>query len=201
MGIRSHGRFYLSRDKRSYWEEVNGTITQYVRGVAVASWTSSGQITGLRALVRAFNGYSKVGGTAGWTVGGGAVNTGKVATMAASQTAGKLVFPIPELPVGATITAFYVIGSIQSVGGAVTLDADLRMLANASAGGTDSSLGTITQIAVTAATAVNAANGRKVLATPQVFAADASIYALITGTTAASTTAEILGVAIEYTLA
>jgi hypothetical protein len=145
---------------------------------------------------RIFGGYSKVGGTAGWTVGGGAVNTGLTATMAASQTAGTLVVPITGLKVGDTITAFSVVGQIESAGGTVTLDADLRKLTAAAADPTDASLGTITQISVTADAIISAS---KTLETPEVVAAGETFYVLLTGTTGASTDIALMGVTITVT--
>ncbi len=132
-------------------------------------------------------GVPKAGTTAGWTVGAGN-NLGTIATMAASQSAGTLVIGITGLHVGDTITGFKVIASINSAGGTVTLDADLRKLVVAAgATATDSSIGTMTQVSVTAATAsVSTKTGLT-----EVVATGVRYYLLLTGTTAGSTTIEL----------
>jgi len=144
---------------------------------------------------RVINVGAKLGSGAGWTLGGGAVNTGLMATMAASQTAGTLVVPIPGLKVGDTITAFSLVGQIESAGGAVTLDADLRKHTAAAADVVDASVGAITQIAVTADAIVSAAKS----GLAEVVAADETFYILLTGTTAASTDIALQGITITVT--
>lgn len=126
---------------------------------------------------------AKVGTGAGWVVGA-ANNLPYVGTVAASQTAGTLVLPIDGLHVGDTITAFRIVAQIESAGGAVTLDADLRAVTNVAAEPTDASIQTMTQIAVTADTASSA---NTALATPEVVTSGKTYYVLLTATTAAST--------------
>jgi hypothetical protein len=155
-------------------------------------------VTCKRVVKRIVNGYSKVGGTAGWTVGGGAVNTGLMATMAASQTGGKLVVPVPGLKVGDTITGFHLIGQIESAGNAVTVDADLRKHTAAAADVADASVGAITQLSVTADAIMSATNTRKA-SLAEVVAADETFYVLLTATTLGSTDIALQGVAIEVT--
>jgi hypothetical protein len=147
---------------------------------------------------RVFNGYSKVGATAGWTVGGGAVNTGLTATMAASQTAGTLVVPISGLKVGDTITSFHLIGQVESAGNNVTIDADLRKLTAAAADVADASVGAITQLVVAVDTILSATNTNKASLT-EVVAADETFYVLLTATTTASTDIALQGVAVTVT--
>ncbi len=144
---------------------------------------------------RMLNTEAKIGATAGWTLGGGAVDTGLMATMVASQTAGTLIVPIPGLKVGDTITAFSVVGQIESAGGAVTLDAALRKITAAAADVVDASVGAITQISVTADAIVSAAKS----ALAEVVAADETFYALLTGTTAASTDIALQGLTVTVT--
>jgi hypothetical protein len=147
---------------------------------------------------RVFNGYSKVGATAGWTVGGGAVNTGLTATMAASQTAGTLVVPISGLKVGDTITSFHLIGQVESAGNNVTIDADLRKLTAAAADVADASVGAITQLVVAVDTILSATNTNKA-SLAEVVAADETFYVLVTATTTASTDIALQGVAVTVT--
>lgn len=137
---------------------------------------------------------AKVGTTAGWTVGA-ANNLPYMGTVAASQTAATLVVPIDGLKVGETITGFKVVAQIESAGGTVTLDADLRKITNVAAEPTDASVGAITQVSVTADTAV--AEAKTGLA--EVVAADETFYILLTATTAASTDIILLGLTVTVT--
>ena len=140
----------------------------------------------------------RVGATAGWAMPSahaGFTNAG-IAGLPASQTASTFVIPVEGLYVGDTITAFSVVAQIESAGGAVTLDADLRKLSNAAANATDASLGAITQVAVSADTAVA---DSKTLGTAEVMAADEQVYVILTGTTAGSTDIQLLGITVTVT--
>jgi hypothetical protein len=128
------------------------------------------------------NTRGKVGATSGWTVGA-ANNLPYIGTVAASQTAATLVLPVDGLQIGATITAFRVIAQIESAGGAVTLDADLRATTNVAAEPTDASIGSITQISVSADTASSVEKS----GLTEVVASGKTYYILFTATTAAST--------------
>jgi hypothetical protein len=122
-------------------------------------------------------GTAKAGTTAGWTVNAGN-NLGTIATVAASQTNATLVVAIPNLHVGDTITGFSVYSSINSAGGAVTLDANLRTLTIAAgATATDASVASITQVSVSAATASTATKS----GLSSVVAAGVNYYLLLTG--------------------
>ncbi len=130
----------------------------------------------------------KIGTAAGWAITG--LNTGAMATMAASQSAGTISVMLSGFKVGDTITGYDVYSSINSVGGAVTLDAALRtMTIAAGATATDAAVasGSIAQVAVSAATASTAT----VTGLSTVVAAGVQYYLLITGTTAAVTTIEL----------
>jgi hypothetical protein len=143
---------------------------------------------------------AKVGATAGWVVGA-ANNQGKLATLPASQTASTLVIPIVGLRVGDTITGFSLEGSLQSVGAAVSITGDLRMLTANAAGAVDSSVGAMAAaLSVVANTIVSSANATK-QALAQVVAEGQSFYLLITATTAAVTTAEVQAVQLNVTQA
>lgn len=168
--------------------------TGAVTAASLALGTGALTRTGVK---RVFTSHAKVGGTAGWTVNA-ANDVGTLATMAASQTAGTLVVRLDGLKVGDTITAFHLIGQIESAGNTATLDADLRSLTAAAADPTDASIATMTQISATADAAITVANSAKTgLST--VVAADAVYYMLLTGTTAASTDIQLLGVALTVT--
>lgn len=139
--------------------------------------------------VPAFPG-SQGSSTTGWVATG---NDTTAVTLAASQTAEIFVFPIEGLQLGDTIVSYKVIGQIESAGGSVTLDADMRKLVNAAADPADSSIGAITQVAVTADTAVASS---KTLATAELIASGDHVYMLVTGTTAGSTDIQLLGVEV-----
>lgn len=142
-----------------------------------------------------FSSDAKVGATAGWVVGGGAINTGLLATLPASQTASTLVVPITGLRVGDTITGFHLMGQIESAGNTATLDADLRKHTVSAGDPTDASVGAITQISVTADTAINSGNSTK-SGLAEVIAANETFYVLLTGTTAAATDVAMMGIAV-----
>jgi len=149
--------------------------------------------TGQERIVSA---YPKVGATAGWTVGGGAVDVGHLATLPASQTGSTLVVLITGLKVGDTITSFKVNAQIESAGGAVTLDAVLYKRTAAAADFANANIGAITQVSVTADTKVSSS---KTLATPEVVAADEAFYVLLTGTTAAATDVDLGAITVTVT--
>jgi hypothetical protein len=134
-------------------------------------------------------GIGKAGATAGWTT---ANNTGN-AQLPASQTGSTFTLPITGLSLGDVISAYRVVGQIESAGGAVTLDADLRKLTNAAADPTDASLGAITQIAVSAD---NAFSSSKTLTAAETLATGEMIYLRVTATTAASTDIQFAGVEV-----
>lgn len=136
----------------------------------------------------------KVGGTSGWTTR--AANNTDLATCAASQTGAKYIIPIDGLRIGDIITAFNLVGQIESAGGAVTLDADLRKMTAAAADPGDASITTMTQLSVTADTAITSANASKTLATPEVVVAGCTYYLVLTATTAASTDIALQGVGV-----
>lgn len=140
------------------------------------------------------SGPPKAGATAGWSVNAGA-NLYE-ATLPASQTGSTLVVPVVGLKIGWTVTAFKCVAQIESAGGTVTFDADLRKLTNAAGDPTDASLGTITQVSVTADTAVSSSH---TLVTPEVLAASEWLYILIAATTAGSTDIRFLGCTVTVT--
>jgi len=175
--------------------QTSGITTATTRTVTAQDANGTMGFTGKSRTVL-FSGIGKVGGSAGWAVGA-AADTAYSATMAASQTAGTFVMQLPYVGVGDTITGVYPIGQIESAGGAVTLDCDLRAMTNAAGDPTDASVGAITQISVSADTAVGIAHIKSGL-THTVLATN-NYYVLLTGTTAASTDIILLGVAIVFT--
>lgn len=134
---------------------------------------------------------AKLGTTAGWVIDTND-NLGLAATCQASRTAATLVIPITGLKVGNKITAFSVVGQIESAGGTVTLDANLRKLTAAASDVTDASVGSITQISVTADSIISSAK----TGLTEVVAANETFYVLLTATTAAATDIALQGITV-----
>jgi len=150
--------------------------------------------TGIQWFQPALVGFA--GTTAGWSITGSALGNTGSAKCPASQTAATYVIPVTiPLKVGDTITAFTVTGQIESAGGAVTLDVDLRKLTAAAGDLVDASVGAITQISKTADYAI--ADSKTALA--EVVTATESFYFLCTATTAASTDIDFQGIYITVT--
>lgn len=174
--------------------EDGGVITVKSGGVialeAGAVMTGTGGADYPRDVVRHISGAAgRVGATAGWT---NASDVG-VAKLPASQTGSTFVLPLSGMKVGDEITAFKVVAQIESAGGAVTLDADLRKVTNAAADPVDASVGAITQVSVVADTAVGAVKD----SLSEVVQAGEFFYILLTGTTAALTDIQLLGVELS----
>lgn len=125
---------------------------------------------------------AKVGATAGWVIAA-ADNLPYVATLAASQTGSTLILPLTGLRLGDTITGFTVISQIESAGGTVTIDGDLRAVTNVAADPTDASISTMTQVSVTADTA----SAQAKTGLTEVVTSGKSYYLKLTATTAAAT--------------
>lgn len=170
---------------------------------STATFAGTTNISGTVSVVRtsyklvSAGANAKVGGTAGFVVN--AADNVHLSTCPASQTASILIIPVTGLHVGDTITGFGLIGQIESAGGAVTVDADLRSQTAAAADMTDASVGTITQISVTADTAINATQDKSGLT--EVTTNAKSYYIKVTVTTAASTDVAIAGYSITVTTA
>lgn len=138
---------------------------------------------------------AKVGGTPGFVVAA-ATNVGRMATCPASQSGSTLVVHVDGLKKGDIIEGFGVLGQIESAGGAVTLDAELRKVTPAAADIADASVGSITQVSVTADTAISSANAEKLGLDEEVTGGEA-YYVLITATTAGSTDVDLIGVYVK----
>lgn len=141
---------------------------------------------------------AKVGGTSGAVVNA-ADNKNSLARVPASQTASTIVVPLDNLKVGDIITAFHLVGQIESAGGTVTVDAELRKQTAAAADLADASVSSMTQLSVTADTIMSASNTAKTLASADTVGADETFYVLITVTTAGSTDVDLQAVAVTVT--
>lgn len=177
--------------------KTQGGSTLVVESGGTISIESGGSLTrSVEKLISA--GLGVVGATAGWALPSAhsGFTNAAVAGLPASQTASTFVIPVVGLKVGDTITAFKIEAQIESAGGAVTLDALLGKLTNVAGNVTDASLGSITQVSVTADTKVESS---KTLTTAEVVAADEQFYILVTGTTAASTDIQLIGATLSVT--
>lgn len=207
MSLYTRDKVYLSADRGTYWQYDKGTglVSLYVENTQALTASTTAVTTVLSdvktGVRRVYNGFCKVGATAGFAVGGGAVNTGLMATCPASQTASTLVVPLSGvLNVGETITAVHLVGQIESAGNTVTIDVDLRKMTAAAADVVDASVATMTQISVTADTIISSANST-IGSLTEVVAADETFYLKITVTTGASTDIALQGVVLTVTTA
>ncbi len=140
---------------------------------------------------RIINSGAKIGTIAGWIIQTND-NLGLAASCQASITAATLVIPVPGLTVGDKITAFSVVGQIESGGNTVTLDANLRKMTAAAADVADASVGAITQISVTADTIISSAK----TGLTEIVAANETFYILLTATTGVLTDIALQGITI-----
>src|SRR3990167_3373332 len=178
--------------------QIDGTLT--VDGAT----TQTGALTLSAGLVRTglvhtYNTNAKVGATAGFVVDA-ATNVWRLATCPASQTGSTLVIPLTGLHVGDTVTAFNLLGQVESGGGTVTIDASLRKTTAAAGDITDGEIAAMTQLSVTADTKVSVTNTNKG-SLASVVGVDEAYYMLITATTGASCDIDFMGVQLTTTTA
>ncbi len=124
---------------------------------------------------------AKVGAGAGWVVDP-ANDIGLLATLPASQTNATMKIFLDGLEVGDTLTAFGLVGQLESGGLAVTIDADLRKLTAAAGDVTDTSIDTLTTISETSQHKIDEEK-----TVSEVIAADETFYILVDATTLALT--------------
>lgn len=170
--------------------------TAYTSGTAVTSVSTVNPVGGTQAksYIIPATGIAKVGGTSGWAVA--PADNISLVTLPASQTGSKLVIPLLGLKTGDTIQGFNLIGQVESGGNTATLDADLRVHTAVAADVSDASVGSMTQLSMTADTALSASNTGTTI-TDRTVADGETFYLLITGTTAAATDVAIQGVALS----
>ena len=137
----------------------------------------------------------KVGGTAGFVLA--AASNIFAATVPASTTGAKFIVPLPQIKTGDIITAFGLLGQIESAGNTVTVDVDLRGAATAAGDFVDASISTMTQISVTADTAVDSTQDKTGLSTTAL--QTTQYYLVVTVTTNASTDFDLRGVSVVVT--
>lgn len=137
---------------------------------------------------------AKVGGTAGWLIDA-ANDKGSLAKCPAAETAVTMVIKVPDLKVGDVITAFGANGQIESGGNVATLDLELLKQTAVAAGNTESSIGSITQVSVTADTIVNSEKADL----DETVVEGAQYYLLATATTAAATDIDLLNATVTVT--
>lgn len=120
-----------------------------------------------------------------------------LATCPASQADATLVVPLYGLKVGQTITGFSLTGQIESAGNTVTVDAALYTSTAAAADISTAAVtgASITQISVTADTALTATNSKKDGLSTTV-ADGVAYFLLVTVTTAAATDVALAAVTV-----
>jgi len=138
--------------------------------------------------------YNAGAGKAGATAGFDFDNDTGTATVPASQTASTLTIPL-NLKEGDIITGFELQGQIESAGGTVTVDADLRATTAVASGLTDASIGAIPQISKTADYLIN---DEKTGLSHTTIAGNA-YYLLVTVTTGGSTDVDLQGCRVTVT--
>lgn len=170
------------------------TLSKTTGAITMASGVALTRPAQKRLQVRG----AKVGATSGALVNA-ADNKNSLFRVPASQTASTVVVPLDNLKVGDIITAFHLVGQIESAGGTVTVDAELRKQTAAAADLTDATVSSMTQLSVTADTIMSASNTAKTLASAETVGADETFYLLITVTTAGSTDVDAQAVAVTLT--
>lgn len=173
-------------------EGINAMMTELYAGGA-------GSLKNIDVFIPAL-GAAKLGtSAAGWTLDG--ANNLPLQTLAAGQTAEEMVIPLMAgLQVGDLITAVSVVGQVESAGNIATLSLDVRKVTAAAADFADASIGTDASGNLTADTIISGANVG-VTALTETLAADEFLYAVLTGTTAASTDIAIAGLVVSVTRA
>ena len=177
--------------------QIDGTLTVDGATTQTGALTLSSSLI-RTGLVHTYNTNAKVGATAGFVVDA-ATNVWRLATCPQNQTASTLVIPLTGLKVGDTVTAFNLLGQVESGGGTVTLDASLRKTTAASGDITDGEIAAMTQLSVTADTKVSVTNTNKTLTS--VVGVDEAYYMLITATTGASCDIDFMGIQLTTTTA
>ncbi len=194
VDFRARCSAYTSGSPIMVLANADATLRQVVNndGTVLETVTESGVTTEVRVGQKVFvpAHLGKAGATSGFVVG--ATSDISLVTCPASKTASTYVVSVPSLKIGATITGFSIVGRVNSAGGTVTVDADLRSQTAAAASTVDASVGTMTQLSVTAQTVMSAANTAK-SGLAAVFVDGVNFYLLVTVTTAASTDIAIQG--------
>ncbi len=135
------------------------------------------------------------GATAGWVVTG--ADDG-LARLPASQTNSTLVIPIKGLFIGDIVIAARVIGQVESAGADVTLVLSFRKTTAAIGDFVDAELGTDNVGTLTADTLLSG-SALEVAGLTETLDELETLYALLTGTTAAVTDIAVSGLVIDLT--
>lgn len=150
------------------------------------------------SLVKRFYQDGKVGAAAGWAVRAAADTW--MSTLPASQTASTLIVPLVGLVEGDVIMGYHLLGQIDSAGNAASINCKLTEFVPAAAGSaaTDLSGTTLGAVSTTADLLVNVDNTVKTLAIGDriVVRTDRTYFAVVSGTTAATTDIEFLGLVL-----
>lgn len=179
----------MANNVDNFWKQPVGTDNELVIGGTI-TLLASGTFVRTQQLVVPVCGNAKVGATAGWVVTAGTDICH--ATLPASQTASTLIVPISGLHIGDTLTGLSGTGQVESAGGAVTLVLSVRKLTTAAGANVDAELGTDNVGSLTADTLISSTN-LAVTGLTEELAEGETLYALLTGTTAAVTDIDFTG--------
>ena len=179
---------------------VSGLATLSSNTTVAGTLGVTGTLTPAGAVIRTGQEYimsagGKPGASNGWLTTGGLTNLAQYTLPASEATTATMVIPVGGLKVGWTITGWSLRGQIESAGGTVELDGDLRKLTVAAGALADASVGTITGINVSADTAIASTK----TGLTEVIAATETFYVLLQGTTAGSTDIAIQSITITVT--
>ena len=116
-------------------------------------------------------------------------------TLATNLSSKTLLVPLTGLKVGDEIVSFKVLGALgATTANATVVDADLREVGGGAGAVSDASVGAITQVSVTADTALAA---EKVLSAVKTVATGKQYYVLITATTANNAANDVAIIGVE----
>lgn len=177
----------------------NGAITTTNTITAATVNTAALGITG--AVTRTAQTYTyttgKVGATAGWVVAAAA--DVYAMTVPASQTSSTLVIPVTGLHVGDIITGGNLVGQVESAGGAVQINVELKKYTAAAADLTPATVSDIVRLTSLTADTILSVTNSTLGVLNETVGADETFYFLVTATTAGSTDIALQGAQLTVT--
>jgi len=129
------------------------------------------------------------------TASGWVETTAGVFSLATNLSSKVLMISLPNLPVGRHISGFRVLGALgATTANATVIDAALHKVTKGAGAVTDSEVGAITQVSVTADTALDA---EKVFTRSELITDNYQYYVKITGTTANNVACDVAITGVE----
>jgi hypothetical protein len=164
--------------------------------LSVAALTHTG------ALTRTAQTYTFTDAKLGSTGSGWVVNAAAdlwSSTCPASQTSETLIIPVSGLHVGDIITGGNLVGQVESAGGSVQINIELRKLTAAAADLTDATVSDIVRATAITADAILSVSNTTLGTMNETVGADETFYFLVTATTAGSTDIALQGAQLKVT--